>query len=400
MQQEDQQIVYLEQAIFRANAAYELLLFENLAHELQASLRALYGDEELHALLHSRQHPAIGIKALDRDAASLFLALQSPGPIPSSARSQLGEDYHKTILALVFDQILEVAWYDTWLSGMAAYEVFHTQQPQHAPQGAIARLSLEALKYAQVLALHDSRQLSMRLYCYNRLPLSPYWQRKFPTSDSVAEYLGLHSRGSSSSQLQQQWVETAPAASSDAWFSWSARHVQAVSAASSSSPFIYKLYISPDCEYIRDVFQTTIAVLVDEQITGFKIGKDVYGLLRPDKFVVYFASLDACQHTADVLQQKLAGIPVHGVPFSAEFAGHGLLSWGIDPPSDQQAFSGLPGESWRLWVTNRLATALLTARAGQSASTEPWQFALARLRLDGVDTESWTPPQEHLHGDY
>jgi hypothetical protein len=22
---------------------------------------------------------------------------------------------------------------------------------------------------------------------------------------------------------------------------------------------------------------------------------------------------------------------------------------------------------------------------------EPWEFALARLRLDGIDTETWTP---------
>jgi hypothetical protein len=37
----------------------------------------------------------------------------------------------------------------------------------------------------------------------------------------------------------------------------------------------------------------------------------------------------------------------------------------------------------------RLARDLLAAR--QAAAPEPWRFALDRLRLEGVDTETWTP---------
>jgi hypothetical protein len=94
-----------------------------------------------------------------------------------------------------------------------------------------------------------------------------------------------------------------------------------------------------------------------------------------------------------MLRQKLAGMPAHGVPFSAEIAGDGLLSWGIDPPIEEQSFDVQGGESWRLWVANRLAMALLNAKSGRSVKVEPWQFALERLRLDGVDTETWIPPQ-------
>jgi hypothetical protein len=171
---------------------------------------------------------------------------------------------------------------------------------------------------------------------------------------------------------------------------WSARHVQPEAR---TSHFIYKLYVSPACEFIRDAFQTIIGALVDGQATSFKIGKDLSGLLRPDKLVVYFPSMEAYQETVVLLKQKLSGLSAHGVPFTAEIAGEGLLSWGIDPPVEEQVFHGQEGESWRLWVTNRLATALLTAKADLSDKVEPWQFALERLRLDGVDTESWTPPQ-------
>jgi hypothetical protein len=293
------------------------------------------------------------------------------------------------MIALVLDRVLEIEWDDIFVSGLEAYELLYAEQTLPTPQGTIARLSLEAMKYAQALDLHDSAKLSARLYCYNRIPLTPYWQRKFPNSDTVAEYLGLQMH-SNALLLKRHWAEVAPASSFGGWFAWSARHVQPEVC---TSRFIYKLYISSACEYIRDAFQTTIEALVDMHATDFKIGKDLSGLLRPDKLVVYFSSIEACQDTAALLKQKLAGLPAHGVPFTAEIAGDGLLSWGVDPPAEEQTFNGQEGESWRLWVTNRLATALLTAKAGWSDKVEPWQCALERLRLDGVDTESWTPPQ-------
>jgi hypothetical protein len=246
------------------------------------------------------------------------------------------------------------------------------------------------VKYAQALDLYDAAKLSVRLYCYNRIPCSPYWQRKFPTTDAIAEHLGLQAHSSTSLLLKRYWAEVAPTSSSDAWLAWSAYHVQP---AIPASRFIYKLYISPTPEFIRDAFQTVIQVLGNEQATHFKIGKDLSGLLRPDKLIIYFSSIEACQNTAALLKQKLAGLPAQGVPFTAKIVGDGLLSWGIDPPAEEQVFKGMEGESWRSWVTNRLATALLTAKAGLSDRVEPWQCALKRLQLDGVDTESWTPPQ-------
>jgi hypothetical protein len=68
-----------------------------------------------------------------------------------------------------------------------------------------------------------------------------------------------------------------------------------------------------------------------------------------------------------------------------------LLSWGIDPPPEEQALPWLIRESWRLWVTNRLAVALIASSTEDTANLEPWRFALRRLQLEGVDTRSWTP---------
>jgi hypothetical protein len=84
------------------------------------------------------------------------------------------------------------------------------------------------------------------------------------------------------------------------------------------------------------------------------------------------------------------GLRPHGVPFTAAIAADGMLSWGTDPPGNR---SGTGGGSWRSWVTGRLADYLAAARPtpSEGVPVEPWQIALERIRLDGVDTDTWVP---------
>jgi hypothetical protein len=96
---------------------------------------------------------------------------------------------------------------------------------------------------------------------------------------------------------------------------------------------------------------------------------------------------------ADALLVELRDVPAHGVPFTGTLAPSGVLSWGLDPPSDDALPEWRERESWRLWVTNRLALYLLTAKQSRCASPSAWDFALHRLCLDGVDVKTWTPAQ-------
>jgi len=93
------------------------------------------------------------------------------------------------------------------------------------------------------------------------------------------------------------------------------------------------------------------------------------------------------------LARELGLVPAHGVPFTAEVAGEGLLSWGLDPPASEHLIEWQERESWRLWLTNRLANAILLARQDPERTIEPSLFALERLRLEGVDTTTWTPSE-------
>jgi hypothetical protein len=154
---------------------------------------------------------------------------------------------------------------------------------------------------------------------------------------------------------------------------------------------MFKMYVSPVCERISEAFQTTVAVASRFGAHSLKVGKDVYGLLRPDKIVVYFPSRQDLEAAADCFIRELEGCPGHGVPFAADLSDNGLLAWGADPPRETQVIPWQERESWRLWITNRLASALVTAKAGCSGSDEACRFALTRVRLQGVDPGTWMP---------
>src|SRR5262249_48796660 len=155
----------------------------------------------------------------------------------------------------------------------------------------------------------------------------------------------------------------------EGWRMYHARHPQGKL---SHDDLTYKLYISPACDALAEAFQTTLAALTELRVPAFKVGRDLYGVLRPDKFIAYFADWATLETAADVLRARLAGCPAHGVPFTAALDDTGLLAWGVDPPVADGVPHWWSRESWRLWVTNHLAVALVAARATPDAPVEPW----------------------------
>jgi hypothetical protein len=217
-----------------------------------------------------------------------------------------------------------------------------------AISGVIARLSLAALRHAEFLDLSDSRQLAARLYYYNRAPATPDWTRRLSNPSLAAAYVRLP-------------ANDADQALSGGWFIWLPRQ-----------PGAHKLYISPTCEHLAEVFCATRAL----RPTGLKLGANVHNLVRPDKLMAYFATIDELHESAERLATKFKGCPAHGVPFTAEIAGDGLLSWGIDRPRT----------SWRRWLTRKLARAMLAAPHGSDQA----RFALQRTRDTGIHPDPWS----------
>jgi hypothetical protein len=155
------------------------------------------------------------------------------------------------------------------------------------------------------------------------------------------------------------------------------------------------LYVSPNPHHIGQAFEEVLALLPSSTASSFKIGPNAHGLLRPDKLMIYFNRYEDLIRFAEALLPRLAGLSAHGVPFSTPIDDAGILSWGIDPPRDDEGIGQYADNSWRIWLCNRLAVALIAASNEQEAKIAPWRYALARLWLLGVDTRTWT-----LHGKF
>lgn len=291
--------------------------------------------------------------------------------------------------------MLEIEWEEGFLSGPAAYSLyFSTLAPSGDPSAPLARLSIAALRYAEALQLQDAGVLARKLYRYNGIPLSPEWRRRFPNAAAVDRI--LREEIAESPSRASRWTTFLNPGTDRAWRIWerAGARVPAPDAAT------YKLYVSPApsaallseaCRAIRGLAGRRGAPF------AFKAGADLQSLLRSDKLVVYYATLDSLLEGAEQLRRRLQGMPGQGVPFTAELDAGALLSWGADPGNAAEPPGPLRQNSWRRWLTARLAGGLVAALTAQVA-TPPWRYALDRVSLDGVDTVKWIPPAWFFSG--
>jgi hypothetical protein len=373
--------------VFRANPAYELAPFDRLPLDQQTLLKDLTKDPDFFGVLLPRTTGGRTIKSVGRDTALLVHAMGQPGPLPTYVKNSLSDHSNQAVAGLVLDGVLEMEHNGRFVSGSEAYPLICTSHPVPEPRGPLSRLSQAALEYAQALGIDDAGRLSTRLYCYNRIPLTPRWSRRLPSPVAVSEFLGIS--GSTVAQsISRNWVPVERAAPNNTWFQWQSLHNHL--AEDPRRPG-YKLYVSPQPEALPDAFRAVVEILNDSGAHSFKVGNNSIGVLRPDKLVLYFSEFNSLEQTAHDIALALSGCAVHGVPFTAAIDDNGLLSWGIDPSPGVGALWWQASESWRLWVTNHLAVALISARNSSNSTLQPWQFALERLRLENVDTDTWAP---------
>jgi hypothetical protein len=373
--------------VFRSNPAYELVSFDRLPQDQQAVLKDLACDPDCYGLLLPRAPGACGIKSVCHDTARLVRTLANGGRLPRSVEQSLGERSNQTVAKLVLDGVLEIEQEGKFVCGPEAYPVIFASHSDSEPQSVLSRLSQSALQYGQALEIDDASCLSGRLYCYNRIPLTPYWARRLPSKDAVFDFLGISALNRKG--ILKNWALPERRDFSDGWLHWWSRRHSALP----ESHHGYKLYVSPLPDALPTAFRAVAELLDDSAVHSFKVGCDPIGILRPDKLVIYFRDFKTLEQTGRELGIRLSGCPAHGTPFTAAISDDGLLSWGIDPPPEA-ALRGRAPESWRLWVTNRLAAALVLARKVAWRGIQPWQFAIERLRLEDVDTVAWAPNQD------
>ena len=367
--------------IFRANSSYQLVLLDRLSHIERKMIGGLEDADDLYGVLRPCQGSQLELRSASRDTALLLLTLKDPGPIPEYLRADLGANFSSVITKLVLDEVLEVQHGGSFVSGVNARNLVLASTTEREC-GRIAELSIEALQYGQALEGLTAQDLALRLYFYGRKPVSSLWLRRLASEESIRRYLGLIVDGAAQVVLDTSWTEVGNQDERSYWRMWHPRR-----GGSGSKTAGYKLYVSVDCASLPDVLPAVAESLAYARgVRGFKIGRDVFGLCRPDNFVAYFSRLEDLRIAASRIESRLAGCKVQGVPFTAEVTRDGMMSWGIDPPPECQSPQG---RSWRFWVVDRLAQYLLAAKAADVA--EPWRFALDRLSVDGIDTNTWVP---------
>jgi hypothetical protein len=373
----------LPDAPLRTNPRLTLIPFAALSQEERGGLGKLTDDPTLYGALRD-EHGAV--KVVDHESALLLESLREPTRLPGDLQAD-----EISLVRLVLDGVLELETASgEFVSGSRAYDVVCDALSPSVPTTRTARLSQAALRYAQRLDIEDALRLSARLYFYGRLPAAPDWLARLPSTAAIERFLGIESQGRLAHRLQRSWRAVALEPPNDGWFLW--RHREGPNGQASGDRF--KLYVSPLPESVPTAFAAAVDVAGKVGAVALKVGNDATSLLRPDKIILYFAAFDGVAAAAARLSSELAGCPSQGVPFTAELAdSDGLLSWGMDPPRSEHMLEWQERESWRLWVTNRLALAMVAARR-DGGVLEPWQYALARVEFDGIDATTWTP-----HGD-
>ncbi len=371
---------------FRSNPDYDLILFDRLSDDQKELFAALRTDSEFYGILQPRQACRLGVKSVCRDTALLFLTMREAGELPFFVRDG-GEESNQAIARLVLDGVLMMQLGEQMVCGAQARDILSEQAPDNGAATELAAMSIRALQYAERLPITDAVALSARLYGYGRVPLSPAWQRRFPDQPAVERWLGIERTSGRVDDLDRHWQRLPVDPSNDGWIAW---HRIPFGAVAHSRRPAYKLYLSPMPNDTPEAFRTLVIEAAAARAVAFKIGKNALGILRPDKLVAYFATFDQVLQAGEGIQRRLGGCAAQGVPFTAQLESP-IISWGMDPPGDEHAPEWMARESWRLWVTNRLAVALIAARDNAGPDGEPWRFALNRLRLEGVDTKLWVP---------
>src|SRR5262249_16873708 len=153
-------------------------------------LADLRKDPDLYGILQPIPSSHLGIRAIDSDTALLYLKLQQPGALPAYVVERLGSECQSVIAELVLDSVLEseeASASEEFVTGSDAWDLLFEEAPTSPARSTVARLSVEALKYAQALEITQSGKLSARMYFYNRLPASGEAIARLPTPEAVAK---------------------------------------------------------------------------------------------------------------------------------------------------------------------------------------------------------------------
>ena len=377
-------LINLSEAIFRANSRAQLAEASNLSRQQLSAGAGLFNDDEIFGVFKI-QNAANDFNycAAYKDIALLFYYLQTPQSLPLCFKNLFDDDMNFTLAKLVFNEVLEVKWNGTFVSGMAAQNVLYKHsETQPAQRSHLSHLSAKAIEYVLHLNEPDITAMASRLYCYNTVPVMANDANSFLNLCDTEAFLHIGKKDFLRKELLQNWNLYEPTLTYP-WLAWTRNKSQQ----QFNNKEIYKLYISPDFVSMPHVFAKAARILTRTKAFSFKTGINRHGLLRPDKFVAYFTSYNDLFFAAGQLIPALQNERAQGVPFTAQLDDVGLLSWGVDPAFDKKS----ERTSWRAFVTEKIAFAIHKAKAEKLAVKDALHFISTNILLQKIDPANWSP---------
>src|SRR5688572_5654990 len=139
----------LNELIFRSNAHVELKQLSDLVPEQRAAFTELETNPDFYGLFIPRPPLSMTVKSVERQTAQLFRTLAPPSQLVDAL---LGDAASAAdVVDLVLDGILEIDSGDGFVSGAEAFPFLCPAPPAQELADAAARLSREALLYAEDL---------------------------------------------------------------------------------------------------------------------------------------------------------------------------------------------------------------------------------------------------------
>jgi hypothetical protein len=358
----------------RSNPRWRLIAYDQLPACDRRTFEPLTRDPEFFGILSPLGGSALPVKSVSKEAALLFLTLAEPACLPHLLDILFGSSAERCLQQLVLDGIFEVELDGRFVSGPAALRE-RESSTLATSKHPLAQLSADAIAYGAGFDALSIPELAARLYLFNQAPSSPTLQRRFADDDRVIAFAA-----SGSEALRRRLLRWQAQPANESWLSWR-RDIDAPA-------HRYKLYISPDLDHLPGAFAIALEAFEQAQCQLFKLGRGAFGLLRSDKLVAYFENLDQLHQASEHILRAVKGASVQGVPFSAPIDADGLLSWAMDPPRFELVLAEQQFQSWRQWLTGRIA---LYTVAAKEAIGDVAAFVRRRLELDGVDPVTWNP---------
>ena len=378
---------FLLEQIFRINPDYELIESGHLSLPEQEALAGILSGEECYGVFRPvTANSPLSYKVAYKEIALLYFYFQHASGLPLYLKNRYDDEINATLVKLVSEGILEIKNNDRFVSGVPARRLLYKKPtaPSNAGSSRISGLSEMAIDYALQFNYAGVQTLASRLYAFNTIPSAGNDLLHLDTTEDIERFLGMDALRLSDPSFEREWKQQQPAKPSY-WMSFARRSFQRPNDPDRPT---FKMYISPLIDELPQVFQISIKLLKETRACFFKTGKTLHGLIRPDKVVVYFDNYTDLMEAGNTLKKGLSRFEAQGVPFTGQLDEKGILSWGVDPPGNE-LMPDFEGGSWRIKVTNAIASAILQTKGECLPLSDAREYVLQKISLEGIDTHTW-----------